>query len=222
MGRRCSLLGATLKGGSDASTWRFFDVNGDMFPNIDGAETAWTAQSNVTAALETTIKKSGASSAKLTIAAGFSTGLVATYDFTAIDISSYQAIAFWIRASATVAASVLQIKVDNTAACASALETIDIPALVTDTWKLVVLPFATPHQSGMDAVISVGLNAASDPGAVIIYLDTICAVKEPTRTISAPTNLSRDLIPELPVPFASGIFGYFTGTIPRGIVSVDE
>lgn len=216
IGHRGAIRDALLKGGSDAATWKFFDASADMIPIIDGGEVAWTAQSNVTTAVETTIKKTGAGSAKMTIAAGFSTGLIATYDFTSIDLSSYDALVMWIRSDTTLASGVLQAVIDNTAACATPLETLTIPALTANTWKLLCLPFSAGYADGMDAVISVGLKAASDPGAIVVYADMITAVRQIGKTMNAPTTKGRNLGQKL--EFQNGLYGVFSGTVPRGTV----
>jgi hypothetical protein len=139
---------------------------------VDSCDSAWTAKTNVTATEESTIKKEGTASAKLVIASGFTTGLIATNDFSAIDISGYNAISFWIRSNTNINKGVLQLVYDEDAACASPSQTTDIPALKADTWTKVSLTLSATA-ANRNAVISVGLNAASDPGAITVYIDDI-------------------------------------------------
>ena len=139
---------------------------------VDSCDSAWTAKADVTATEEGTIKKEGTASAKLVIAAGFTTGLVATHDFTAIDISGYNSLSFWIRSTANLNKGVLQLVYDEDAACASPSQSTDIPTLKANTWTKVNLSLSAAA-ADRNAVISVGINAVSDPGAVTIYIDDI-------------------------------------------------
>src|SRR5574341_1450711 len=54
---------------------------------IDDCQAAWTAQANVTSTAEAAARKVNAKGGKHVIAAGFATGLIATYDFPAKDLS---------------------------------------------------------------------------------------------------------------------------------------
>ena len=139
---------------------------------VDSCDSAWTAKANVTATEEGTIKKEGTASAKLVIADAFTTGLVATHDFSAIDISGHNSISFWIRSTANINKGVLQLVYDEDAACASPSQSTDIPALKANTWTKVSLSLSAAA-ADRNAVISVGINAVSDPGAVTIYVDDI-------------------------------------------------
>ena len=165
------------------SKWFFLDTDVDVsFPAdldsyqpdqiVDSCDVAWAAKANVTATEEGTIKKEGTASAKLAIAGGFTTGLVATHDFTAIDISGYNSISFWIRSNTNLNKGVLQLVYDEDAACASPSQSTDIPALKADTWTKVSLTLSAAA-ADRNAVISVGINAVSDPGAITIYIDDI-------------------------------------------------
>jgi len=139
---------------------------------VDSCDSAWTAKADVTASEEGTIKKEGTASAKLVIAGAFTTGLVATYDFTAIDVSGYNSISFWIRSNTNLNKGVLQLVYDEDGACASPSQSTDIPALKADTWTKVSLTLSAAA-ADRNAVISVGINAVSDPGAITIYVDDI-------------------------------------------------
>ena len=114
---------------------------------------------------------------KLVIAAGFTTGLVATRDFAAIDLSGSKYIGFWIKSDIPVAANVLQLVLDETAACASPDETLNIPVLAAGLWRYIRVA-VTGAGTTRDALISVGINAASDPGAATLFIDDIRAGNE--------------------------------------------
>ncbi len=144
---------------------------------IDDCQAAWAAAVNVTATAEAAARKVNAKGAKLVIAAGFTTGLVATRDFAAIDLSGYKYIGFWIKSDIPVPANVLQLVLDETAACASPDETLKLPALAAGVWRYVRLA-VTGAGTARDAAISVGINAASDPGAATLFVDDIRAGNE--------------------------------------------
>ncbi len=144
---------------------------------IDDCQAAWAPNANVTATAEAAAKKVNAKGAKLVIAAGFTTGLVATRDFAAVDLSGYKYIGFWIKSDIAVPANVLQIVLDETAACASPDETLNIPELAAGVWRYVRVA-VTGVGTARDAAISVGIKAASDPGAATLFVDDIRAGNE--------------------------------------------
>ena len=63
---------------------------------LSECDSVWTASANVTAATEGTIKVNGTNSAKLTIAAAFTTGIAGYINFAAVDTTSCSYIHFWI------------------------------------------------------------------------------------------------------------------------------
>ena len=144
---------------------------------IDDCQVAWAAAANVTATADIAARKVNAKGAKLVIAAGFITGLVATRDFASIDLSGSKYIGFWIKSDIPVAANVLQLVLDETAACASPDETLNIPALAAGVWRYIIVA-VTGAGTSRDATISIGINAASDPGAATLFIDDIRAGNE--------------------------------------------
>jgi hypothetical protein len=66
---------------------------------LDDCQAAWTAQANVTATAKAAARKANALGAKLVIGDAFTTGLIATHDFVAMDLSGYKYIGFWIKSS---------------------------------------------------------------------------------------------------------------------------
>jgi hypothetical protein len=141
---------------------------------LDDCQAAWTARANVTSTAEVAGKKVNAKGGKHVIADVFATGLVAIHDIAAIDLSAYKYIGFWIYSDIAVAAGVLQLVLDNTAACASPVESLDIPALPAGQWRYVKLAFAGAGAT-RNAIQSVGINAVSDPGAATVFIDDIRA-----------------------------------------------
>ena len=151
-----------------------------QFKSIDTAESAWTAGTNVTVSVDSKIKKQGAGSNKIVLAAGVSSGAVVAYkNITSIDISGYTHVEFWIRCTkATTSAADLKLLLDDTAAAVSPKETLSIPALSGDTWTFVRLALSNPRDD--TAIISVGLEDDVDIGAETVWIDDIRAVHNDT------------------------------------------
>lgn len=126
---------------------------------------------NVTVSRETSDKQDGTASVKLAVAAGAAVGLLAYHNIASVNLTAYDSIGFWIKSSVNTNNGDLQFLLDNTAACASPLETINIPALVANTWTWVNLAFVTP--ANLTAVISIGIKQAVDIGACNIFVDQI-------------------------------------------------
>ncbi|MFH1141757.1 MAG: archaellin/type IV pilin N-terminal domain-containing protein, partial [Chloroflexota bacterium] len=148
---------------------------------IDDADDAWTASANVTGSTDTTDKKEGTASVELAVQAAFTTGIIAYEDLAAaIDISDHYSVSLWIKSSTDLAAGVLQLLLDNTSGCVSPLETLDLPAITAaNGWTKVQLKLAAP--SALTAVLSVALNADSDPVTPTINVDLVEAPGEVTQ-----------------------------------------
>ena len=141
--------------------------------NCDTDPIAWADGSggDVTPSRNTTSPKDGTAFVRLTVAAGAGVELLAYHDITSVNLSAYDSVGFWMRSSVTTAAGDLTFVLDNTAACASPLETINIPVLTADTWTWVNLNFVTP--GNLTAVVSIGVKQAVDIGACTIDIDQI-------------------------------------------------
>ena len=145
--------------------------------DIDQATTRWldAIDADVTTSQDTKDYKLAPGSLKMVIVAAASAGdVLATKTITSIDISGYDYVEFWIKSSVATAAADLQLLLDNTAGAVSPLETLDVPALVANTWTYVRVALATPRLD--TAIISVGLKYTVDIGAVTIWLNDIKAV----------------------------------------------
>ena len=143
---------------------------------ICDCEAAWSeyVQANVTSTLDNAVFQVGAGSAKLDVAAGSNTGRLATKAITSINFTARTEISLRIKSSIALNAGDLQLLLDDTAACVSPQETLNIPALSAGVWTKVNLTLATP--ANLTAVISVGLNMAVDKGAFVVNIDDIRAV----------------------------------------------
>ncbi len=148
---------------------------------IDDCESAWTAgdDANVTTSADGNTYIEGSHSAKLSIADGFSSGVVAYTDVTpnggSWNLSNCSSVSFWIKTSSalTLNDGDLQLFLSESDTGSSQDETLDIPSSALDaSWHKVTVSLSGTT-SNYDAVKSVGLYANEDPGAVDIYLDII-------------------------------------------------
>jgi hypothetical protein len=161
---------------------------GAVTQSISDCETAWTASANVTATADTVTFKENTKSAKLVIAAGFTTGLAAYFATGALDLSGYQQVTLWILNSASVAASTLSLRLCSDTVGAVTVDTLAIPAIPTNS-TTVWIPITIDKGSALGASIqSVALYADLDPGAVTIQLDNITACKASSSADSLTLN----------------------------------
>ena len=149
-----------------------------------------TVDSDITVTADAKIKKQGTASNRFVIAAGASAGDIATDSITSTDISAYDYIEFWARSTVATSAGNLKILLDDTASCASPLETLSAPALSADTWTFCRVALANPRSD--TAIISVGLEYDADLGACTVWLDDISVVKnDSAQWVRLPRNLWR-------------------------------
>jgi hypothetical protein len=143
---------------------------------VTSCETAWTAaSSNVTCSTDVTDFKVGTASAKAVIASAFTTGLAAYSAITTVNLAAYSYLSLWVKSSVNTNSGDLEILLDDTAACASTIEQIDLPALTANVWTLVQITIATP--ASCTSIICIGLNVVVDNGAQTVWLDDIKAQK---------------------------------------------
>ena len=140
---------------------------------LDNADDAWIASPYVTAKPDSSSYVEGSASAYLKIGDDFTTGAIAYHDITGdtgtLDLSDCNSVSFWIKSSANLDDGVLQLRLSESDYGTGTTESLAIPSIVLDgsSWQK-----ATVSLSGTtinyDAVRSVALYAASDPGAVTI------------------------------------------------------
>ena len=160
------------------------------FTRLHSCNSAFDEQvdSDFTITADTKIKKQGTASNKFVIASGASAGDIATDSITSKDISGYDYIEFWIRSTVATSAGNLKILLDNTANCASPLETLSVPALSADTWTFCRIALSNPQSD--TAIISVGLEYDADLGAATVWLDDLSVVKnDSAEWMKIPRNL---------------------------------
>ena len=131
-----------------------------------------------TQSLDTKDRKQGSQALKRVIAVGASAGDFVTDSITSLNLSKYDTIEMWVKSTVATSAGNLKLLLDDTASCASPLETLSIPALSADTWTFVRMSMANPETD--TAIISVGLEYDSDLGACTVWIDDIVAVASDT------------------------------------------
>ena len=181
------------------------------FTELHACNTAFdeTVDSDITVSVDTQDKKQGTGSNKFVIAAGASAGDIATDSITSKDISKYDYLECWIKSTVATSAGNLKILLDDSASCASPIETLSVPALSADTWTYVRIALANPETD--TAIISIGLEYDSDLGACQVRLDDLKVVENDTAIWEIfPKHLwkldrsSRDLVITEDGKFASG------------------
>jgi flagellin FlaB len=153
------------------------------------ANTAWTSASStvVTSTVNTTDKKEGSASANLSIADGFTTGLVAYANLSEpLNLSAADSISVWAKYGTTTAAGDVELVLDDTSGCGSPLENIDLPVLVANVWKGITLAIA--DNDDMTAINCVGIFLTVDDGAQLLNIDGIVAQGQATNLILTLTN----------------------------------
>jgi len=142
--------------------------------NIEMCESAWTASTNVTATASTT-RKEGSYAASLAIASAFTTGKVAYKSFSALNLSSYQKISFWIQNNVAVTANYLKVVLCSDTSGNTIVDTFYIPAIPsTGRW----LPLTIARNGGGNlgsSIQSIAVYADTDPGTVTLLLDDFIA-----------------------------------------------
>lgn len=149
-------------------------VNGGLnIDNCDDASVAWVDGSggDVTPSRDTSDKQDGTASVKLTVGAGAGVELLAYHNISSVNLSAYDSVGFWLKSTVALNSGDLQFLIDNTASCASPLETINIPSISANTWTWVNIPIATP--ASLTAVVSIGIKQAVDKGAMVLNIDQI-------------------------------------------------
>ena len=189
---------------------RLLSCNSVMDENVD---------SDFTVTADTEMKKQGTASNKIVIAAGASAGDIVTDSITSKDISQYDYLEGWIKitrsSEAATSAGNLKILLDDTANCASPLETLDVPALTDDTWTFFRVKLANPESD--TAIISVGLEYDADLGACTVWLDDISVVKnDSAQWVKTPRNLWKIDKQEKDIIFDN----YFHGTARYNLLKI--
>ena len=133
---------------------------------------------DVTASVDTSIFSGG--SLKLVVAAGCGAGdILATDSITSLNIADCDELLITVYSTVALSAGDLQVLLDDTALCASAVESLNIPATSAYTKTTHVISLANP--SSDSAIISVGIKMVTDKGAFTLYVKDIKAQHSLTR-----------------------------------------
>ncbi len=152
--------------------------------SIEECSTAWSEflGAGVTVAVDTELFPGGGSSQRVTAAVGAATGILLTQAISSLSLLPYDTVEFWLYSTVALAAGDLQLLLDNTAACASPLESLNIPITTAGRWYHHVISLANPGSDS--AIISVGVKMVVDKGAFVFYLREIEAVSSTTRSFT--------------------------------------
>jgi hypothetical protein len=130
---------------------------------------------DVTASLDAVDFKKGSGAAKLIAAVGLSAGdIMATHAITSMSLALYTHVGMWIKSSIALSLNDLQLLLDDTASCASPLESLQIPAVAANTWTWVKMALANPSTDL--AIISVGIKQIVDVAGFTLHVDDIRAL----------------------------------------------
>lgn len=176
-------------------TGHWADINPS--PNkivLEDCDQVWSelVDGDVTAEADTSDYKVGSGALKLTVADACAAGdILATENIPSVDLKGRTYIGLWVKTSVALGAGDLQVLLDDTAQCASPLETLNIPATSADTWTYHSLALANPSQD--IAITSVGIKMAVDKGAFTLRVDDIGAPSVlRIEGLEAQTALSSD------------------------------
>ena len=171
---------------------------------IDDCEDAWDEDvpANYTVSLDNVDYKVGTSSVKVAItAAGAAGTILCEVVAPGTALPKFTHLEFWIKCSIATTAGDLQILLDDTAKCVSPLETLNVPALVANTWTHVRVALATPQLDS--AVISLGLKYTVDIGACTIRLDDFRATR--VATAAVPLQVSQFIQDDVYLALSSAV-----------------
>jgi len=157
---------------------------------IHSCDTLWDEliDTDTTELLDDRDYQQGTASNKFTIGASMAANdIIATDSITSADLSDHAGVMFSIKSSVATSAGDLQLLLDDTASCASAVESLDIPALVANEWQRVFIDYAGTNSSRA-AIISVGLKYVTDLGAMTVWIDDINSVTNLPVDSLADTN----------------------------------
>lgn len=172
-------IGKAQAGGGAIDLTPFYrlDANGALVsPIISDCDTTWTTTgiTNVTSSVDASDFKETPRSAKLIVATGFTTGNMAYQPLsTALDLTYANQMSVWIKSSADQTAGAIQMKLCSDSSAATAVETVNMPALSADVWTEAIVALNNPGSASLSSINSVAISAASDPGAVTLHIDEV-------------------------------------------------
>ena len=143
---------------------------------VEDCEDAWT-NDNITTSAADTDSKVGTNSVKLVIPGALGANILLAHEAgLTLNLTTYDAIFFWMKDSIGSSLNDNQLLLDDTADCLSPIELLQIRALVAGTWAQCFNLLADP--SLLAAIVSVGVKQIAALGARNIFVDEIRALKE--------------------------------------------
>lgn len=145
-----------------------------------GQKINWTGSTNVTPTITTAANsyKEGYGGLNISIAAAFTTGVATYYNFpSAIDLSGYQQLCFWIRQTSGTIASANDVTITLCSGTngTSPQNTFNIPSTaIANSWIPVVVDLGT---NLFNSIASIAFNVVVDRGAQVFQIDNIFASK---------------------------------------------
>ncbi len=142
---------------------------------VEDCEDSWDEHVEGGCTSSTTAGKVGTNAARVTTVA-VGADVVMMSEVITKDLTAYHALIFWARSSLSPSALSLKLQLDDTAECASPLESLVVPALTAATWQHCLAVLSDP--SALASLISVGLYADIDLADGTFDIDDVRAVKE--------------------------------------------
>lgn len=142
---------------------------------LTSLDTAMSSAANVTAETDSANKREGVASARINIAAAFSSATVAaTSSFGTVDVSRYSHLEFWAMSNVTTTSSSLRVRLGEGD---TNRETLNLPALNASSWTYVRLALANPN---LDSAITrfMLMSGASDAGSMTVWQDDVTVVSD--------------------------------------------
>ena len=141
---------------------------------INNCDDSWSGpQTNVTVTADGEDKREGAASARLSIAAAFTTGQVANDTFGTLDIRGYTHVEGWAKSTVATDSDTLDLILNDTT---SSGETLSVPALGADSWTYFREALSRPEVDS--GVIRLRIDSNSDFGAAYLYFDDVRALRD--------------------------------------------
>jgi hypothetical protein len=170
---------ALLKAAEEARTpmyFRFVRLLGEPLV-VEDCEDAWNESvgTNMTSEIDATDAKTGMNSIKLTATGSVADGALLATEVIEKDLRLYKGLTCWAKSSTAKAAGALSLLLDDSASCASPLESMPFPALEAGVWTRCSFVFAAPVELGF--LISIGVKSTGLTVGQIIHIDDVRAVE---------------------------------------------
>ena len=172
-------------------------------PVLDNCDDVWSTGTPVTSTItiDSADYRSAPRSAKV-VTTG--TGMIACENLLATDeagdtdLSIMNQIEMWVKVDAIQASGDLQLALYNGGTGTVAVQTMDLPALATNTWKKCVLTIDNPAATGMDSIDALAILADNDVAiGTTIHIDEVKSKFTESQPVTLLSyNDSNIVIPE--------------------------